>query len=365
MWWTKSDDLTLIEQLQKETGITLKRVPLEGIGSYKVNGFAADDDGAVRGLAICDKKLLRLPALLSKFQRLEKLVLMLNQISDISSLKELKGLTYLNLYENQISDISSIKELKGLTNLDLTSNRISEISSLKKLKGLKELYLFNNKISDISSLKELKNLKKLYLYDNKITHMPAEFLDLGLAIKWNYDGKDEGIYLEGNPLESPPVEIIKKGNEAIRQYFKSLEGEKQALRQHPSDKLAKELFFISYSRKDGDFVLPLCKKLKEAGVEIWLDQWDIAPGDNWDKSIDDAIYKCTKMLSILSPDAVDSDQVRGELYTFCEEKKPVIPIVYRDCRIPRILKAIQYMNFTSSDLEDKTKIAELVKIITK
>lgn len=65
--------------------------------------------------------------------------------------------------------------------------------------------------------------------NNKITHMPAEFLDLGLEIKWGYDGKDEGIYLEDNPLESPPVEIIKKGNEAIRQYFKSLEGEKQAL----------------------------------------------------------------------------------------------------------------------------------------
>ena len=41
--------------------------------------------------------------------------------------------------------------------------------------------------------------------------MPAEFLDLGLEIKWdNYGG--EGIYLADNPLESPPVEIIKKGS---------------------------------------------------------------------------------------------------------------------------------------------------------
>jgi small GTP-binding protein len=58
--------------------------------------------------------------------------------------------------------------------------------------------------------------------------MPVEFLDLGLEIRWEYDGKD-GIFLEGNPMEEPPVEIIKQGNEAIRQYFKSLEGEKQAL----------------------------------------------------------------------------------------------------------------------------------------
>ncbi|MCX6580349.1 MAG: leucine-rich repeat domain-containing protein, partial [Candidatus Aminicenantes bacterium] len=202
-----TDDLKLIEQLQKETGITLKRVPMEEIGRYDVTGFAADDNGRVRGLSIWEKKLLRLPALLSKFQQLEKLALIGTQISDISSLNQLKGLTYLNLFNNQISDISSLKELKGLTVLSLS----------------------NNQISDISSLKELKNLKVLYLKENKITHMPAEFLDLGLAIKWDYDGKDDGILLFVNPLESPPVEIIKKGNEAIRQYFKSLEGEKQAL----------------------------------------------------------------------------------------------------------------------------------------
>jgi len=337
-----SDDLKLVQQLEKETGIKLERVPLKKIGRWEVTGFAADDNGRVWGLAIYEKKLRRLPAQLSKFQGLEHLGLGVNQISDISSLKELKGLTYLDLSGNQVSDISSLKELKGLTYLNL----------------------FNNQISDISSLKELKNLKKLYLQRNKITHMPAEFLDLWPEIKWEQE-PGRGIYLEGNPLESPPAEIIKKGNDAIRQYFKSLDREKQALKQRPSDKIDKKLVFISYSRKDDDFVLPLCKKLKEAGVEIWLDQWDIAPVDNWNKSIDDALSKCKRMLIILSPDAVDSDEVQGELYTFFKEKKPVIPIVYRDCRIPRRLNLIQHMNFTSSDLGDKTKIAELVKIITK
>jgi len=223
-----SDDLKLVEQFEKETGITLKRIPLEKIWAA-TTGFAVDDNGRVRGLAIGDKKLLRLPELLSKFQRLEKLFLVGKEISDISSLKELKGLTHLELWQNQISDISNLKELKGLTFLNLHSNQISDISSLNELKELTVLNLAYNQISEISSLKELKNLKQLYLQENKITHMPAEFLDLGLEIKWDDDGENEGIYLEGNPLESPPVEIIEQGNEAIRQYFKSLAGEKQAL----------------------------------------------------------------------------------------------------------------------------------------
>ncbi len=294
-----SDDLKLVQQFEKETGIKLKEVPMEMIGIYNVTGFAADDNGRVRGLAFWDEKLLRLPALLSKFQQLEKLVLP------------------------------------------------------------------SNRISDISSLKELKNLKHLYLMDNRITHMPAEFLDLGLDIKWKIGPPYEDIFLGDNPLESPPAEIIKKGNEAIRKYFKSLAREQQALKQRPSDKIDKELSFISYSRRDEDFVLHLCKKLKEVGVEIWVDQWDIAPGDNWDKSIDEALYKCTRMLIILSPDAVNSNEVQSELYTFFKEDKPVFPIVYRSCRIPRRLNVIQHINFTSSDLGDKTKIAELAKIITK
>jgi internalin A len=228
--WFKSDDLKLIQQLQLRMLLKLQRVPLERIGvDFKIC-FAADDNGRVQGLSIREKKLRRLPALLSKFQGLEKLALRGNQISDISSLKELKELTHLDLRYNQISDISSLKELKGLTVLNLQGNQIRDISNLKELKELTVLSLDSNQISDISSLKELKNLKKLYLQANKISHMPAEFLHLGLAIKWRQERVgEEGIFLYANPLESPPMEITRQGDEAVRQYFKSLEGEKQAL----------------------------------------------------------------------------------------------------------------------------------------
>ena len=105
--------------------------------------------------------------------------------------------------------------------------------------------------------------------------------------------------------------------------------------------------------------------MKEVTVEIWLDKWEIGPGDNLNRTIDQALKKCTRMLIILSPDAVGSDEVYSQLYTFFNDDKPVIPIVYRSCRIPRRLNIIQNMNFTYSDLRNKIKIAELVKLITK
>ncbi|MCP4150344.1 MAG: leucine-rich repeat protein, partial [bacterium] len=245
-----SDDLRLIKQLEEETGIKFKQVPMGKIGAV-VNGFATDNKGRVQGLVIWHEKLSPFPEFISKLQLLEKLIIYNTQISDISSLKELKRLTYLHLSNNkisdissfkelkrlttlilsnnQISDISSLKELKRLTFLNLTSNQISDISCLIELKELTELNLIKNQISDISSLKELKFLKKIYLMDNKITHMPAEFLDLGLDIDWGFYPPYEGIFLEGNPLKSPPMEIIKKGNQAIREYFNSLSEKPQAL----------------------------------------------------------------------------------------------------------------------------------------
>jgi internalin A len=49
-------------------------------------------------------------------------------------------------------------------------------------------------------------------------------LELGKDIKW--ESRGEGIFLEGNPLEIPPVEIVEQGNEAIRNYFNELKKEK-------------------------------------------------------------------------------------------------------------------------------------------
>lgn len=331
-----NNDLELVKQLENELGIPLKPIDLRGLEVSLFAGFAADAKGRVRGLSLRACKLHRPPAMLPKFQSLEKLVLSANQISDISNLKELKGLTCLNLINNQINDISSISGLK--------------------------------------------NLKKLSLQGNKITHLPPEFLDLGPGIKWVYVGEETGVFLLGNPMASPPAEVIKKGHEAVKQFFIALKAAQQGLKRidttiqtakqqplepPPSDKTGEDLFFISYSAKDEDFVEPLCQKLKVSGVQLWFAKWDIKPGDSWNKSIDDALEKCAKMLVILSPSSVASEEVQGEYYTFFDEKKPVFPIVYRNCKIPRRLKLIQHMALTAGDLQNKTKIEKLLKIITK
>ncbi|MBN1766385.1 MAG: leucine-rich repeat domain-containing protein, partial [Sedimentisphaerales bacterium] len=90
------------------------------------------------------------------------------------------------------------------------------------LPNLTQLYLSDNQLSDISVLKELPNLTQLDLRDNQITNMSAEFFERDWDIHWKDGYFLSGLNIYDNPLESPPVEIVKQGREAVRNYFKQM-----------------------------------------------------------------------------------------------------------------------------------------------
>lgn len=70
--------------------------------------------------------------------------------------------------------------------------------------------------------------------------------------------------------------------------------------------------FICYVREDEDFVLKLATNLKNLGISVWLDQWNIPSGADWDQAIDSALYGCSSFLIVLSPLSIESDEVRSE-----------------------------------------------------
>lgn len=107
---------------------------------------------------------------LKKLTNLEELVVSnnknLSNIDGIKGLTKIKKLDMSNCYiKDKVAKISSLKELRELK---LNNNQITDISSLKDLTKLEKLYLNNNYISDISKLNNLKNLKELYLDENQI-----------------------------------------------------------------------------------------------------------------------------------------------------------------------------------------------------
>jgi hypothetical protein len=122
--------------------------------------------------------------------------------------------------------------------------------------------------------------------------------------------------------------------------------------------------FICYARSDGSFVLPLAEALRGRDVPVWIDQWDIPASADWDKTIDEALYSCTEFLIVLSPASVDSNEVRAELRVALSEKKPIIPVLFRQCRIPRQLMLTQHIDYTNRQPDDQPGLAEIVSALS-
>jgi hypothetical protein len=103
--------------------------------------------------------------------------------------------------------------------------------------------------------------------------------------------------------------------------------------------------FVCYAREDADFVLSVAKALQQRNVSLWIDAWNIEPGTDWDKTIDSSLRTCANVLIFLSPNAVASNEVRGELRTALNNEKRIVPVLYRACDIPRQLQHLQYVDF--------------------
>jgi len=93
------------------------------------------------------------------------------------------------------------------------------------------LVLCRNQITNLSPLLPLYNLKRLDVRDNKISWLPEQCAIRHMGIKWDYDNSD-GLFLAGNPLEIPPVEIVQQGDAAVRNYFKEIKEREPILLLH-------------------------------------------------------------------------------------------------------------------------------------
>ena len=221
-----TSDRELIKQFEKEIGRKLEERKFEEIGVYKKQGYAIGDNGEVVGLNLDEIELKPVPVSLSKFHHLKKLKWINTKLTDISFLQGLTNLTQLDLWHNKITDISVLKGLRNLAVLALGGNQITDFSVLKGLNQLTKLSLWNNQITDISFIQGLIKLKKLDLRYNQIKELPEALVELGLEIDVDEEQEwEQKIYLYNNPLEKPPLEIVKKGLQAIRTYFESLKKE--------------------------------------------------------------------------------------------------------------------------------------------
>lgn len=125
--------------------------------------------------------------------------------------------------------------------------------------------------------------------------------------------------------------------------------------------------FLSYSRKDRNFVERLAEDLNGLGIGVWFDKWEIKVGDSIVEKINKGIEENDYLAIVLSPNSVDSEWVKRELNIALmrqlkEKSVIILPILYKNCKIPPIISDIRYANFTSNY---NAGIVELIQVLEK
>ncbi len=163
---------------------------------------------------------------------LEELWMNGNGFTEIKGLGKLTALQELGLSKNKLTKIKGLENLVVLKRLILSSNRLKQIEGLERLIDLEELLLDNNQITEIKGLDNLLAIRKVDLSVNWIQDvMPLmkllqrNQLLLEIVTEKGYVDFEDYVSVYGNPLEIPPIEIVKQGSKAILNYFKALENQ--------------------------------------------------------------------------------------------------------------------------------------------
>lgn len=140
---------------------------------------------------------------LKDLKKLEYLEFSRNRVVDVTPLKDLTNLTFLKLYNNWIEDVTPLAGLVNLEGLDLHNNvrqkmvdgkrinsgGISDISSLKNLTKLNFLDLSANNLKDVSVIKNFDKIKDIDLSGNHI----ETYVGLGESIAKRFVAIENGV----------------------------------------------------------------------------------------------------------------------------------------------------------------------------
>lgn len=125
--------------------------------------------------------------------------------------------------------------------------------------------------------------------------------------------------------------------------------------------------FISYSHDDKNIALKLSEKLRENGIEVWIDKWEILPGDSLvQKIFEEGLSSIDAFIVIISKSSVNSAWVKQELDVALIKRiegiTRIVPVIIDKAEIPNAIKPLKWIDL-SDDFE--TAIRELLMGIFK
>jgi WD40 repeat protein len=103
--------------------------------------------------------------------------------------------------------------------------------------------------------------------------------------------------------------------------------------------------FISYSRKDKEFVRRLHDALSGRNRDAWVDWEDIRPTEEFMQAIYGAIEAADTFIFVLTPDSIASAACASEIAHAAAQNKRLVPLVQRDVDASQVPEELAKLNW--------------------
>ncbi len=175
---------------------------------------------------------------LTKLSQIQFLSLSYTQVADIQPLAKLYLIKYLDLTQTRVANIQLLANLSQIQELVLAGTQVADIQPLANLNQIQDLYLSYTQVADIQPLANLSQIKYLDLNNTlvadiqplaNLSHIQKLYLSRTQVadIHTIKSQIEKGLYLsiQNCPLTNPPIEIARKGNQAILNFWREVEEE--------------------------------------------------------------------------------------------------------------------------------------------
>lgn len=123
--------------------------------------------------------------------------------------------------------------------------------------------------------------------------------------------------------------------------------------------------FLSFSSKDRLRVEKLAERLKDEGIKVWYDDWEIQFGDDIFLKIERGLEDSQSQILVMSNNAFESDWVTLERNTTLfrdptNKDRRFIPLLLEDCDIRDTIRRFRYVDWRN---EDESEYKKLIKMM--
>lgn len=113
-------------------------------------------------------------------------------------------------------------------------------------------------------------------------------------------------------------------------------------------------FFVSYTQSDLKWADWIKEILEEAGYSVFLQDRDFPPGSHWPFLMDEALKKSKRIVAVLSPAYLNSDQAASEWLDACRtdplgHARRLIPIRVEQCALDGLIASRVYADIVGME----------------